>query len=79
MSLVNTLSANTESASIEARREAVDVLIKLLNPFAPHVTEDLWEGLGNETSLAAGTWPEVRPELLVRNEDEIVVQINGKL
>jgi leucyl-tRNA synthetase len=79
MSLVNTLSANTESASIEARRETVDVLIKLLNPFAPHLTEELWEGLGNETSLAAGTWPEVRPELLVKDEDKIVVQINGKL
>jgi leucyl-tRNA synthetase len=78
MSLVNTLSAHIESASAEARREAVDVLIKLLNPFAPHFTEELWQRLGNETSLAAGSWPKVRPELLVRDEDEIVVQINGK-
>lgn len=79
MSLVNTLSAHMESASIEARREAVDVLLKLLNPFAPHLTEELWQGLGNQTSLAAGTWPEVRPELLIRDEEKIVVQVNGKL
>jgi leucyl-tRNA synthetase len=79
MSLGNTLSAHMESASIEARREAVEVLIKLLNPFAPHFTEELWQKLGNETSLAASTWPQVRPELLVKDEDEIVVQINGKL
>jgi leucyl-tRNA synthetase len=79
MSLVNTLSATTESASIEARREAVDVLIKLLNPFAPHFTEELWQALGNETSLAEGTWPKVRPELLIRDTDEVAVQVNGKL
>lgn len=78
MSLINTLSAHLESASVEARREAVDVLIKLLNPFAPHFTEELWQRLGNEMSLAEGSWPEVRPELLVRDEDEVVVQVNGK-
>ena len=79
MSLVNTLSVTMESASIEARREAVDVLLKLLNPFAPHLTEELWSGLGNEVSLAAGTWPKVRAELLVKDENKIAIQINGKL
>jgi len=79
MTLVNTLSATAETAGVEARREAVDVLIKLLNPFAPHFTEELWESLGNATSLAAGSWPVLRPELLVRDEDPIAVQVNGKL
>jgi leucyl-tRNA synthetase len=79
MSLVNTLSATAESAGVEARREAVDVLVKLLNPFAPHFTEELWESLGNSTSLAAGTWPTFRPELVSRDETEIAVQVNGKL
>lgn len=52
--------------------------ILLLAPFAPHIAEELWEKLGGDDTLAFEPWPEFDPELIVDNEVEIVVQVNGK-
>ena len=53
--------------------------IKLLNPFAPHLTEEMWESLGNSTFLSLEKWPEYDEAKTVENTVEIAVQINGKL
>jgi leucyl-tRNA synthetase len=53
--------------------------LKLLNPFAPHLTEELHAQLGGRVLLSETTWPTYDPEALVRHEIELVVQVNGKL
>jgi leucyl-tRNA synthetase len=59
-------------------RADVETLLTLLNPFAPHLTEELWERLGNPPFLSGRPWPEFDPKLLKDSEVELVVQINGK-
>ena len=52
--------------------------LRLLAPFAPHVTEELWEVLGNTESIHTALWPEFDEKLLVSTKIEVVVQVNGK-
>lgn len=63
--------------SIES--EAVNTLVVLLAPFAPHFSEELWQELGNTESVHKQLWPQYDPAALVQDEVEIVVQINGKV
>ncbi len=58
---------------------AIRTLLQLLNPFAPHLTEELWERIGGSSLLAGVTWPGYDPELLVEDEVEVPVQVNGKV
>ena len=60
-------------------REAFEALAKVLAPFAPHFSEELWSQLGGEGLVCLGRWPEADPTLLVRDEVTLVVQVNGKL
>ena len=53
--------------------------ITLLNPVAPHVTEELWEILGGEGLLSLQSWPQYDEAQTIDDEIEIVVQINGKI
>jgi leucyl-tRNA synthetase len=62
-----------------AAREAFVALLQLLHPFAPHVTEELWEVLGNERFVLTSAWPVANPELMQEDVVTIVVQVNGKL
>ena len=55
------------------------LLLTLLNPIAPHITEELNEMLGNNTMLAIGTWPTFDEEKTVDDEIEIDVQVNGRI
>ncbi len=55
------------------------ILLTLLNPVAPHMTEELWVSFGNGKLLSLEPWPKYDPEKTVDNEVEIVVQINGKI
>ncbi|MEJ0053191.1 MAG: class I tRNA ligase family protein [bacterium] len=54
------------------------VFLRLLAPFAPHVTEELWETLGETPSIHLAPWPEYDPALLIESAVEIVVQVNGR-
>ncbi|MBI3312031.1 MAG: leucine--tRNA ligase [Candidatus Omnitrophica bacterium] len=60
-------------------REAVETLLRLLNPFAPHLTEDLWEKLGHRELLARSRWPSYDPAMVLEKEVTLVIQVNGKL
>ena len=60
-------------------REVVINLIKLLAPFAPHVTEELWQQIGQTGSVHHTTWPIFDPKATIADEVEVVVQVNGKL
>ncbi len=59
--------------------EDYKTIINLLNPFAPHVTEELWEERGFEGFCSLADWPEYDESLCVDSEVEIAVQVNGKL
>lgn len=58
--------------------EAASALVRLLQPFVPHVTHTLWERLGYTTALLNEAWPEVDEEALKRDAINLVVQVNGK-
>ncbi len=53
--------------------------LQLLNPVAPHITEELWELLGNTTSIAYSTWPTYEEEKIKEDTFNLPVQVNGKL
>ena len=53
--------------------------LQLLNPFAPHITEELYERIGNKTPIANSKWPTYDDEKILDDKIEIPVQINGKL
>ena len=59
--------------------EYAEGFLKLLNPVAPHITEELWNRLGHENTIAYEKWPEYDETKIVENEVEIPVQINGKV
>ena len=51
----------------------------MLAPFAPHIASEMWELTGNTGSVHETSWPKCDPEALIRDEIEVVVQINGKV
>jgi leucyl-tRNA synthetase len=59
-------------------REAAEVFILLLSPFAPHLAEELWQWLGHAQSLAAEPWPIADTALLEESTLTLAVQVNGK-
>ena len=58
---------------------ALDVLAKLLHPFAPHLGEEVWELLGHAPSIQNEPWPTFDPAMCEEDEVEVPVQINGKV
>ena len=79
MELVNLLYAEEAGLSAAAMREVLEKLALMLAPFAPYVSQEMWEELGREGPLFRTTWPTFDPELARDDEAEIVVQVNGKL
>ncbi len=68
-----------EASLLWARREAVEILARLVSPMIPHVAEAMNAVLGGAGLVAMQKWPEAEPALLVRDEVTIAVQVNGKL
>jgi len=82
MELVNALYAFEEKAgpnSVPVVREAIEALVRILSPFAPHTCEELWEMLGHREGLMKATWPEFNAEVARAEEIVIPVQVNGKV
>ncbi len=84
MELVNAayqFNQKPSPGSMEARvlREAAEAVILLLSPFAPHISEELWEKLGSKAPVYRTPWPVVSAKALARDEVTIVVQVNGKM
>ncbi|MBE6573376.1 MAG: leucine--tRNA ligase [Ruminococcaceae bacterium] len=74
MSLVNEMYAKGSISSCELK-----TLITLLNPFAPHLTEEIWSEFNGEGLLSLAQWPEYDEAKTVDNTIEIAIQVNGKL
>lgn len=70
---------NEVQKSDHFNREMALNFLKLLNPIAPHITEELNEKMGNHESLAYASWPTYDPSKIVEKKVTIAVQVNGKL
>jgi len=68
-----------ENSSNQISRIQFELLLKLIAPFAPHVTEELWYMLGNKKSIHISEWPVCDENLIVDDEVNIMVQVNGKV
>jgi len=69
-----------EMTKLERRpRALLEPFVLLLSPFAPHLSEELWERLGHVPSLAHQPWPSFDPALVVSDRMTIPIQVNGKL
>ncbi|MBI5560935.1 MAG: leucine--tRNA ligase [Deltaproteobacteria bacterium] len=83
MELVNSLYQweGTKQGALEREvfREAVEAVVLLLSPFAPHISEELWQRLGNPTPLYSTPWPVFDPDAVRSEEVTVVVQVNGKV
>lgn len=84
MELVNTLRKEKDvlrqsQKGRQVLRQALENLVLMLSPFAPHVAEELWEKTGHSQLVAESSWPEYDPELAAEDMVTIVVQVNGKL
>jgi leucyl-tRNA synthetase len=67
------------ASDIVIARESFAALIRMLAPFAPHISEELWQQYGHNQSLAQTDWPAFNEELAREEEIEVAVQVNGKL
>ena len=82
MEMVNGLYKLKESHGIQASetwRFALESLLQILAPFAPHITEELWQELGHTDTIHINHWPKWDEKYLVSDVMTIIVQVNGKL
>ena len=81
MELLNTLQSYEQSASRSSAvmKEALESVVLLMAPFVPHITEELWQHMGNTVPLSGTAWPEYDRDAVVDEELLVVVQVNGKL
>ena len=67
------------SQTIGVLREAIDALVVMMSPFAPHTADELWAMLGHPEGLDKASWPAFDPEVARAAEVVVPVQINGKI
>jgi leucyl-tRNA synthetase len=81
MTLRNDLMEARRSATVspDAWNEAAEILLVLLAPIAPHITEELWRARGHAESIHLQAWPEADPEIAADQTVTLVVQVNGKV
>ncbi len=65
--------------AIRVVRETIEALVRMLSPFAPHTSEEMWERLGHPSTLTGAAWPEFDPAVAQAEEIVVPVQVNGKL
>ena len=59
-------------------KELLEQVVILLNPFAPHISEELWSLLGHSNSVCDAVWPQVNEAYLVEDEQQLTISFNGK-
>lgn len=82
MKMLNTLEKTQKDAEPQWQAvafEGFSILLRLLSPIAPHITQTLWKELGFGENILKATWPEALQSAMVQDEVEYVVQVNGKL
>ncbi|MDG6779100.1 leucine--tRNA ligase [Thiomicrorhabdus sp. zzn3] len=81
MELLNEIAKfdDRSQAGRAVMQEALEILVCMLSPIAPHMTQKLWEALGKSGLVLDAEWPQVDESALVKSEIELMVQVNGKL
>ena len=79
MILTNKISEYKNRVSQDILKESCNILIRLLAPFSPHISEQLWNDLKANKSVHIQTWPKIDKEALKQESYELVIQINGKV
>ncbi len=81
MTLINELGKFNDDSEqgYAVMREAIEGIVLLLSPIVPHITQQLWHDLGHDALLANASWPVWDESAMVRDEIELVIQVNGKL
>ena len=79
--LTNAISniKNDDNDSLYVLKESMESAILLLQPMIPHVSEELWKQLGNDSLVIDTPWPKAKREFLVEDNVTIALQVNGKL
>ena len=81
MELINDLVKFEDESEVgyNVMREAIEIILLMLQPITPHITNHLWSELGHLGLIADSSWPAYDEKALVKDEIELVVQVNGKL
>ncbi|MCP3994564.1 MAG: leucine--tRNA ligase [bacterium] len=81
MTLRNTMldSLRASDVTTEVWQEALEALLKLLAPIAPHVTDELWHRIGHESSIHTADWPVSDSAIAAEDVVTMVIQVNGKV
>jgi leucyl-tRNA synthetase len=81
MELTNEVSKlqDREGQGLAVEHEALNAIIKMLSPIAPHFCHHIWRLLGHKKAIIDESWPTVDEQALVRNSIEMVIQVNGKV
>jgi len=81
MNAIDHLKVSDESSDSAKAvfRDAIENVVLLISPFAPHIAEELWVELGHAAGVMNADWPVVNEEALKRDEIDMVVQVNGKV
>ncbi len=80
MILLNEISDfKNKNGKLPINKDCLMNLLQILAPFAPHLSEEFWQKLGNQESIFKSAWPEYNKELIKDSVVNLVVQINGKL
>jgi leucyl-tRNA synthetase len=74
-----TAPADVRPQTAAVMREALDALVVMISPFAPHTAEELWQMLGHDDGLMRAKWPTFDAEIAKAEEVVVPVQINGKV
>ncbi len=82
MELVNEIFAQEpldQGVSPVIRKRSLAALMLMLSPMVPHIAEEMWEMLGNKTTVAKQGWPAYREDLTREEQVEVIIQINGRV
>jgi leucyl-tRNA synthetase len=82
MELVNELTAQEpldQDVSPVVLKRVLAFLVLMLSPMTPHVAEEMWEMLGNSSTISRENWPVYREDLTREEQIEIIIQINGRV
>ena len=81
MELVNDLCSFEPKSDDDWKvfRFGIEALLLLLSPFSPHISEELWESIGNKKGILEQKWPLWDENIAKEEEIELVIQINGKV
>ena len=84
MELLNDMSgiipeSSPDPVAIDVATEAFRALVQIMNPFSPHICEELWRRMGYRSLLVHGPWPTFDESIIAVQEIEIPIQVNGKI